>query len=252
MTGIVEEDFLEIDARSADEVAMRVLALHALASRLVIEQFASKGTSHPESDIDEMSFDLRVFIAESGIGAILSNDELTALDRPPGELSDDDLLPLDGSAQALVTLLSACGVIPPLDFSSSEPAPLPQDTDLDQETVQSLRQRLTIPADDRAAFLREIAELWLWRVESEIDIRSSHPAARRLLEQTVEEAAKEAMSAGLIQSTSKGDFATSGTPITEWNDEQLSVFLVTAAARLRALNWLCGFGEMWDDVPLYV
>ena len=67
----------------------------------------------------------------------------------------------------------------------------------------------------------------------------------------IQEVAAEAAAAGLLGAPG-GDFVIGGRDLSSFNDDDLSKLAATTEERLRALNWLCGFGASWDDVPLDV
>jgi hypothetical protein len=233
------DEFLDINVRPADEVAARILILFALNQRLIIEDLMAQDEIDEEDDPDELHFDLGVFLDASGARSWLTPTEASWLERSPGELSETEMEELTDSATGFRPLLSAS---------------LPNDAghvvDLSEANVRSLSQKLTLPTDERAADLRETAEILLWRAEVEVELRESSPAAGAELIAAISETATEASEAGLIGLTPRGDFDTGGKPLSDLDEVELTVHLLEATARLRAMNWLCGFGSTWDDVPL--
>ena len=54
---------------------------------------------------------------------------------------------------------------------------------------------------------------------------------------------------GLLPRPIRGDFPAFGTVYRELNTEHQAEAHQLAWERHRALNWLCGLGKRWDDVP---
>ncbi len=238
----MDDEFLDIQVRPAEEIAARMLILSALTRRSVIEALSAEEEVDEEEDPDELFFDLTVFLAESGAARWLTVDEQRIIATPPGELPDRIADSLIENAPALEALVSATL------HSSGDTAEL----SLDTTTVASLVETISAPDDESAASLRESAELWHWRAETEFGIRHTTGQERRSLLTLVRETATEAASAGLVALTPDGDFDAGGRSLRELDDVELTVLAINARTRLKALNWLCGFGDSWDDVPLDV
>jgi hypothetical protein len=54
----------------------------------------------------------------------------------------------------------------------------------------------------------------------------------------------------LLLESDCADFVIGDRSIASFDDLDLERFSSLAEERLRALNWLCGFGTSWDEVPL--
>ena len=54
----------------------------------------------------------------------------------------------------------------------------------------------------------------------------------------------------LLPAPMRGDFPAYGKVYRHLSQDQLVEAQTIAAERQHALNWLCGLGEGWDDVPL--
>jgi hypothetical protein len=103
--------------------------------------------------------------------------------------------------------------------------------------------------EESIAMERERAELWLWRAAIEDDWGVASPRERVELDAAIAETAREAAATGLLVATN-GDFAVNGTTFRHLRSDQQELIGAVAEARLHALNWVCGFGESWDAVPL--
>ena len=99
---------------------------------------------------------------------------------------------------------------------------------------------------------REAARLWHWRARTTA-IRELHetelPARWHSFDQLVAAAAMRGHERGLLPRPLRGDFPAFGTVYRDLSREQRSEADSIAWERHRALNWLCGLGTSWDDVP---
>jgi hypothetical protein len=97
---------------------------------------------------------------------------------------------------------------------------------------------------------REIAEVWNWRAEIEELRLIADVKDRSRIDAAIRETALEAVNAGLFSSHVKGDLPVGAIAFGDLGrDEQQSIGWA-ASDRLHALNWLCGYGDSWSDVPL--
>ncbi len=55
---------------------------------------------------------------------------------------------------------------------------------------------------------------------------------------------------GVLPAPFRGDFRAYGKTYRHLSPSQRSEAHSIAAERHHALNWICGFGRTWDDVPL--
>jgi hypothetical protein len=76
------------------------------------------------------------------------------------------------------------------------------------------------------------------------------PSERAPLSTAIRDVAHDARNAGSISGLARDDFPVRGLPYRDLDPETLPDLAAIAAERLRALNWLCGFGPTWDEVPL--
>jgi uncharacterized protein DUF4272 len=247
------DSFLEIELRSPAQVARRILVLDAVVQRVMIEyEFKSRNVS--DNDVDEALFDLRASIALSNVSQDQTPAEMDFIATAPGMVDEVTLHAFSWEIEALGALLASSGLIQGLP----DPPQL-----IDANTVNSLfrgeeaggdqlARQIRLPDEESCASKREIAELWHWRASVEREIRVASERERRRLHDEVREVAVETSKAGLIEISPAGDFVAGGRTIEDWSDDELTGFEHAAEARLRALNWLCGFGESWDSVPIDV
>lgn len=244
-----EDDFVEINLREPSDVAGRLLVLVALARRGFLEQ-------HPEQDDAESPeterFDLNHWLAEEKLAAWSYPDELTILQTPVGELTDDEAVNATWSIEAAAALAWALQKIPrlpPFDEATDAasvidtiPAPWSRTTEF--RNSATLRDELEI------ARVREQAELWAdradtyWWLQAAAEVEDSGEVTAPLtsveLQAGVAETAAEAHAAGLIPPPEDDDFPTRFGPFKTLSPEDVEELELIATQRLVALNWLCG------------
>jgi hypothetical protein len=243
----VNDDEIDIELRSLAEVATRVIILASLIRRLSIESLADK--AHDETLAGEV-FDLRAWLQSQNLWDHLGDTEAAFLEQPLGSLSDDQMATVAWQAEGLASLGWALGL--------AELAPIG-----DLRHVETVLTRVPSPWDNTAPWIdtvllrpepdiareRDRAELIEWRIAIEAPLRAATGRERSEYHQAIADVAREANIAGLAE-TSDGDFTVAGTPPATLSDDDLERIAALAEERLRALNWLCGFGEAWDTVPL--
>jgi hypothetical protein len=240
-------DYLEIDVRPAEQIARRILVLIAVVQRALIE-------ATTDTEVEEALFDLQATLMLSGAAQEQTPAEKAFISSPGGKTSEDDRYAFAWDIEALSAILEATSLReslpPPPELSDvASVASLFEDQELN---VAKLIAAMEIPDDESAATRREIAELWHWRALAEQERRNAPRQDKAQLQAEIHEVAYEAAEAGLIGLSKSGDFKTEDQPIEEWSDDDLVGFELAAESRLRALNWLCGFGTTWDDVPLEI
>lgn len=238
------EDELEIDLRPVPEVARRLLILAALAEHLSFSVSDSAGSDDRESS----AFDLREWLRTEGIWPDLTQDEvlLLANGTTPGE--EPDQFSVQDTLEALGALAWTLHLTPELEAdlpASVEPLipSLPHPWD----STESWMRGLELRSLDAIAARREAAELWTWRLLTEDDLREVFGAELEELREVIREAEREGRSAGILP---RGGFRVQGRDISTLNLTERNAILATSLARLQALNWVCGYGERWDSVPL--
>jgi hypothetical protein len=120
------------------------------------------------------------------------------------------------------------------------------------DATQAFRTTGVLRSDSEIARERERAELWHWR--GGIDTLTASADARETMQlrAAIREVAEEGHAAGLLPPPASHDFSVQGRPYRSLTPEQREILASVAAERLRALNWLSGFGSDWDHVPLDV
>jgi hypothetical protein len=162
------------------------------------------------------------------------------------QLPSDDPTVVDAvwRGEALGTLLWALQLaeLPPYD----EPFE-PDDAVATDLTDASLRDAEEIELE------RDSARLWHWRARtSELHGAGGLelPDQYATLDQLVAATAMRGFEQGLLPAPIRGDFRAYGEVYRNLTPEQRAEAHSIAVERHHALNWLCGEGASWDDVPL--
>lgn len=246
------DDYIDINLRQVDEIAGRAVVLATLIRRGMLDIIEADevelGADDELFDREGIRFDLLAWLKEQEPDA-LEPEDAELLAKPVGELSEDDLDLCTDATDALGALMWAIGAVeslpPPCDIDNAEvelsSAPEPWDD------VQAFHANAKLRPEDHIAREREIAELWFWRGALSVDGEPEAVEER----QAIRAVAEEAAAAGLI-STVRGDFEVDGQPYGSVPRDLKDEILAGTAARLRALNWICGFGDTWADTPLDV
>jgi hypothetical protein len=238
------DDELEINLRPAPDIGRRLLILAALAEHL---SFADGAGSGPDERAFS-TFDLREWLREEGIWPDLTQDEVLLLadGMRPGE--EPDQFSVQETIESLATLAWTLHLVP--DLAADLPAnvdtlipSLPHPWDSTSAWLQGLNLRSL----DEIAAGREAAELWTWRLLTEDDLREAFAAEQEALRAIIREAEREGRAAGILP---RGGFRVQGRDISTLNLTERNTLLATSLARLQALNWVCGYGDRWDSVPL--
>jgi hypothetical protein len=99
----------------------------------------------------------------------------------------------------------------------------------------------------------ESARLWHWRARtSELQATGSVELPERYssFDQLIAATAMRGFEEGVLPAPMRGDFGAFGKVYRHLSPEQQAEAHSIAAERHHALNWLCGEGSSWTDVPL--
>jgi hypothetical protein len=172
-------------------------------------------------------------------------DELrAAIARLPHDRGDAAVVDAVWRGEALGTLLWSLQLaeLPPYDrsFVPDEVAAVaPEDGELrDGEEIE---------------LERESARLWHWRARtSELQAagRLELPERYSNVDQLIGATAMRGYEQGVLPAPLRGDFRAFGKVYRHLSPEERAEAHSIALERHHALNWLCGEGTTWDDVPL--
>ena len=100
---------------------------------------------------------------------------------------------------------------------------------------------------------RESARLWHWRARTtELQARGEVELPERYenFDQLIAATAMRGFEQGVLPAPIRGDFRAYGKIYRQLTPEQQAEAHSIALERHHALNWLCGEGSTWEDVPL--
>jgi hypothetical protein len=247
-----EHQEIEINLRPPAQVARRVVVLATLCRRAFLE--SPGGPTELDEDPDAEGFDLLTWLEEHDLDRDLTADERRLLDAAVGTLSRNEFRAATWNAEALLALGWAGGLMPALaePTSAGDPRSIVPAIPAPWESPAAWIVAFGLRPEEEIARERERAEVWLWRAEIEDERR--HLTGRRLagLETDLRDVVSESVASGLLAGPAHGDFPVAGVPFRSLDGDRVDLIATVAAVRLHALNWLCGFGTAWDDVPLDV
>jgi hypothetical protein len=246
------EEYLNIEVRPAEAISRRVTILGSLVARFSVDAAHRAGVLGRE-EAEEIAFDLRAAVTLADADDDLTENERRILDTQVGLLdpntSDDALW----SVAALAAIgNTVTGDAPPADPMLSLGDALIEKM-MEQDPTQSAAPGVYASMDEaRVSRSREFAELWHWRLLTEIERRGAPDAGRQEIDLAIAEVVDETIASGFIEQGAVADFPGGEIPIRDWPEEELALQALAAEAGLHALNWLCGFGDTWDQTPLEV
>lgn len=130
----------------------------------------------------------------------------------------------------------------------------PYDEPFDAEEVVAVETDGAALRDEEEVELeRESARLWHWRARTtglqaagEVELPDRYATFDQLIAAT----AMRGYEQGVLPAPMRGDFRAYGKVYRHLAPEQHAEAHSIAVERQHALNWVCGEGEGWDDVPL--
>jgi len=157
---------------------------------------------------------------------------------------DADAVDAVWHGEALGTLLWALQLaeLPPYDepFDAERLA----DAALDQGRLRD---------EEEIALERESARLWHWRARA-TELRAAGdvdlPESFATFDQLIAATAMRGFEQGVLPAPIRGDFRAYGKAYRQLTPEERAEAHSIALERHHALNWLCGEGRTWEDVPL--
>lgn len=231
------DEELDIQPWPLLELLGRAVTLATVAKRGMIEMDDEADVFSRETDRFEIST-----WARTELSNWITDAELAVLNASIDTLSDEQMGLCDEALYAAGAVGWALRAVP------GETLPVGDDDDFNAavltwapgpwEKVRSLQKRIRLRSDEELAAERERAELWYWRSTEEI-------AGEDLAEVVAE------VGEAKLLPTADGDLATDdGRAYASLSEDERDDIAYIAQARLRALNWVCGFGDSWETAPL--
>jgi hypothetical protein len=239
-TPLTDENSVDIRPWPVIELVGRAVTLATVARRGMLEV----DTDRDVFDLETDRFDLLTW-ARTELQNWISDGELTLLNKPVGEMDDDDLSECDDALIGASTIGWALRVVTP------DQLPVPQDGGAEERIlewapepwakVRPLASTVRLHSDEELAAERERWELWYWRATEAEDASDG-----------LRDVIAEIRDSGIML-ISDNDLATdAGMPFSTLSPDEQDDIAWLAELRLRTLNWVCGFGESWETAPLYL
>lgn len=239
-----DDDSLEITLRPAAEVAARLIALATVVRRAALEL-------DPSGDAEGERFDLAAWLREEHVTPLLTDEERRLVETRVGGLDRDVAEDASWRIESVAVMAWAAGLAdelpsyelpsPPADILALIPEPW--------DKVQPFRAAIELRSEEEVAAAREQAELWQWRGQILTAEDGQSVAATPEMRQIIREVAADSARAGLFERSISNDFPVAGRPYRNLTEDERALLTDLASERLRALNWICGFGTSWDDAP---
>lgn len=248
-----DDSELEIELRSTEEVAARMVILAAVIRRSTLElPLDDDEEDEPDSPEDEQ-FDIYTALTTDPLARSATLSEIALVRSPIGFTDEETALATFWQIEALAALASVVlqNVSLPDPWQQIETGPLLAAIQEPWDDLTAFARTLELPGEESIARERERAELWLWRCAIDDELRGSTGRDRAELLEILHDTVTEAIAAEILPS-GNGDFLVNGREFAETDIETKAVITEIATQRLHALNWLCGFGASWDNVPLDV
>jgi hypothetical protein len=246
-----DELTIEINLRSPFETGVRKLIVAALV-RVALAESEIDEAIDPDREAAEVE-ELRDSLEYGPWSGHVTAAEREFLRLAGRELTEEAILETMWRVEAVAALHWASFGFERMSspWRPADPAALAAAIPAPFDEVDDYFNQLNVRDEETIALERERAELWAWRVAIREDLEGATAAERAELLATIREAAAEALDAGLV-AVARDDFAVDGRPFASTDPETRALIAEISLQRLHALNWLCGYGMSWDDVPLDV
>ncbi len=245
---LLDDDYIDIELRSREEIAARLFILEALTLRFIAEAHQMSG--EPIEDLpEEIYFDLKRVLRDAGMMHALVQSDKRSLTAKLGRMSRNDFMTLMNQVLAGDSIAMHCGLIPWRPFWALVDEDAHFRLDLNEDSIPELAARLTLPSDEDVARAQETAELWTWRMFWEGNLRQLSGVDRIAALETIEGAMAEVRKTDLVTLGEDGDMTWDGKPLSSVSDDVLGLYSMFAMMREKSINWLCGMGPNWDKVP---
>ena len=247
---------LDINLRAPRLVGERLIVLATLCRRGYLERspdtLAAAGEAGDDlEDAETERFDLAAWLREEGLDGAATPTERSLLHARIGRLRADAVVRASWGAEALAALAWCANLlaVPPEYDGPFGVADLLGRLPTPWDSTRPFLTGIVLRSEAAIASERERAELWHWRAGVEAVYRQAAEDERGELRALIREVARDAANGGLLTVPVRDDFSCRGRPVARLEAAELDDLTTAAAERLRALNWICGFGTSWDNVP---
>lgn len=242
------DDSIDINLRPARQVGQRLIALVAMLNRAELE---TRSGQVPLEELEEERFDLSAWLIDQQVSDALSPAEKGFIDALIGSLSQDELDSLSsiqGSLEAVAWSLKLIDVL----RSNLEIAEIVTKSPGPEDRVGAFLQSASLRPLAAIADAREESEIWAWRFDIELEARRENRSIYPEDSEVIRAVLNEMADAGARVESIDGDFVLNGFPVARVDTILVEFAAALEIERLRAFNWICGYGATWDDVPLEI
>jgi hypothetical protein len=238
------DDYIDIEPWSASEIAGHLIAQVTLGRRGLIE-------SDQESDVFERETDRFELEAWSRLELTpwLREHQFAILDSPLGLLSAEQVEMANDGLVIGSTLGWAMYLVKsdslPLQSDGAPEMQMLEWAPTPWTPVRNMVKSLKVRTEEDLATERERWELVHWR-----SLLFTDPDTADEDQASLVETVAELRELGTIAIASNDFAIDNGEPFSNLTPDALFELQHTAEVRLRALNWVCGFGEHPDTAPL--
>jgi hypothetical protein len=200
-----------------------------------------------------VAFDTREWLRAEGLWGELTEDEEWLLSSPIGSITPEELMERAFQSEAFAALAWSLGLLDTLsDSDPTEIGPVLSGIPSPWEKIEPWIAIQRLRPEPKIARRREQAEIWEWRLGVESHRRIAEGRDLMELEKAIKDVTRDGAMQGLLKPGKQGGFSVDGMPILRLNPFQLEELHRLAEERLVALNWVCGYGEAWNNTPLDV
>lgn len=251
--GPPDDESFDVTLRSAQELAERSTLLGAVLTRIGLESIDPEDEDAESDDTDDVEterLDVIAWLRDAGLLASLSPRESQLMLAPVGTLGADTIAESSWQAERLAALAWAGRLrddLPPFHQPadvSTVLAVLPAPWD----DAAAFTKRVELRSEDEIGFELERCDVWLWRAETET---TRHLASKKELPEialAIAEVVAESVEMGIVERAPDGDFLVDGDSFHRISENTRAMIETIAAERLRALNWLRGAEDDWDEL----
>lgn len=246
-----DEDSIEINLRSTDEVGRRLIVLGAVLARIGLESNAPVGGNAEDvEDAEEERFDLIGWLRDEGCAASISPRESMLLNAGVGRLPFEVVAESSWQAERFAALAWAAklaGELPAFPQQANI-SPMMALVPTPWDSVSEFLAALELRPDEEVAAELERCDVWLWRAEIEEARRVASRSELAEIAEAIAEVVAEGVENGLMERAPDGDFLANGKSFHRLAEHQRAATAAIASERLRALNWLRGAEDDWDNL----
>ncbi len=247
----LDDDSIEINLRRPDEIGRRLVALGAVLTRVGLESNAPVGGAAEDiADAEEERFDLLAWLRSEIVIDSLSLSERALLEAPVGSLPFETVAGFSWQAERFAVVAwttSLVDALPDIHQEADINAPLAV-VPTPWDNVSGFTATLELRTDEELAAELERAEIWLWRAETEEARRIASRDELAEIAEAIAEVVAEGVETGLLERAPDGDFFVGGKSFHRLSEDARARIAVIASERLRALNWLRGAEDDWDNL----